>query len=195
METCQGSIILPLNLISFGANYQSNNSALVSWTASNEGNTSYYIVERSTDGINFTSMGNVSVNNAPGDTHEYSFTDFLQSVTSSVVYYRLKMVNTDGSFTYSKNAVISLDQKETSFSVFPNPATEYAVLKLYSDKQSVAMVRLMDNSGREIMYRSFTVSNGNNSLMVDQLGNLPRGIYMIQVIVNNSMYNNKLVKQ
>jgi hypothetical protein len=195
METCQGSIILPINLLDFKAAYQSNNMVLVSWSASDEMNTSSFEVERSLDGINFTDLGSVSVNKSPGETHEYSFNDYLQSVNSSVLYYRLKMINFDGTFSYSKIAVVSLDQAELKFSVFPNPTTDYAVLRFSSDKQSVALMKLMDNSGREIMLKSFTVTNGNNSLMVDQLGNLPKGIYVIQVLVNNSLYNSKLVKQ
>jgi hypothetical protein len=68
-------------------------------------------------------------------------------------------------------------------------------LRFYSDKQSVGMMRLMDNSGREIMYKSFTINTGNNSMMVDQLNTLPKGVYIVQVVFNNSLYNNKLIKQ
>ena len=195
MQTCQGTIVLALDLISFNASYQTNNTDLVSWTASNEGNTSFYAVERSTDGENFTFMGNVLVDQASGNTHSYGFNDYLQSVNSPVVYYRLKMVSVDGSFAYSKTALVTLEQAGAQFSVFPNPTTDFAVLRLSSDKESIAMVKLMDNSGRLIMYKSFTVTAGNNNLMVDQLGGLPKGIYIIQVISNNSMYNSKLVKQ
>jgi hypothetical protein len=195
METCQGTIILPIDLLDFKAAYQSNNTVLVSWTASNEMNTSYFEVERSIDGANFTSLGNVSVNTSAGESHSYDFNDYLQAVKSPVLYYRLKMVNTDGSFSYSKTAVVSLDQTNATFSIFPNPTTDYAVLRFYSDKQSVAMMRLMDNSGREIMYKSFTINTGTNNVMVDQLNTLPKGVYIVQVVVNNSLYNNKLIKQ
>jgi hypothetical protein len=195
METCQGTIVLPIDLLNFNAAYQSSNTVLVSWTASNEMNTSYFEVERSVDGADFSFLGNVSVNTSTGESHNYSFNDYLQAVKSPVFYYRLKMVNTDGSFTYSKTVVVSLDQTDATFSIFPNPATDYAVLRFYSDKQSVGMMRLMDNSGREIMYKSFTINTGNNSMMVDQLNTLPKGVYIVQVVFNNSLYNNKLIKQ
>ena len=57
------------------------------------------------------------------------------------------------------------------------------------------MLRLIDNAGKQILTKSFTVTNGNNSMMVDQLGYLPRGIYVIQVMVNNNLYNQKIVKK
>ncbi len=57
------------------------------------------------------------------------------------------------------------------------------------------MVRLIDNAGKQLMLKSFTVYNGNNSVLVDQLGSLPKGIYVIQVMLNNKLYNQKIVKK
>ena len=45
------------------------------------------------------------------------------------------------------------------------------------------------------MVKSFTVLNGNNNIQIDQLGYLPRGIYVIQVLLNNNLYNQKIVKK
>ncbi len=53
----------------------------------------------------------------------------------------------------------------------------------------------MDEAGKQILNKSFSIYNGTNSLMVDQLGHLPKGIYVIQVMVNNNLYNQKLIKK
>ena len=57
------------------------------------------------------------------------------------------------------------------------------------------MIRLIDNTGKQLMTKSFNVYNGSNSVLVDQLGYLPRGIYVIQVMLNNNLYNQKIVKK
>jgi len=68
-------------------------------------------------------------------------------------------------------------------------------VNLYSDKPGNGLLRLIDDAGRQILTKSFTVINGNNSLLVDQLGHLPKGIYVIQLMVNNNLYNQKIVKK
>ncbi len=59
----------------------------------------------------------------------------------------------------------------------------------------MGVLRVMDNSGRQILTKSIYVNNGSNSIMVDQLGYLPKGIYMVQVLLNNNLYNQKLLKK
>lgn len=92
----QCPIILPLRLLDFHANKQAG-SVQLSWTTSSEINTSYFELQRGSDGINFNKLAtipthnNISVNN-------YSFVDQQPLPTN---YYRLKMVDIDGKFTYS----------------------------------------------------------------------------------------------
>ena len=57
------------------------------------------------------------------------------------------------------------------------------------------MMRLMDNAGKPLITKSFPVNSGNNSVLIDQLGFLPRGVYIVQVMVNNTLYNQKVVKK
>jgi hypothetical protein len=104
-------------------------------------------------------------------------------------------VDNDGRFTYSKIIPVILGQPENIFSVYPNPVDNYTIVNLFSDNSGSAMLRLIDNSGRQIITKSFGVTNGNNSILVDQLGNLPKGIYIIQVMFNNNLYNQKIIKK
>ena len=197
MTKCQGSIVLPVRLDDFSASYTNSSNVLVSWTASNELNASHYEVERSEDGINFSDIGNVNAGLSSNTQHDYSFNDYLASIHSSLVYYRLKMVDLSGNFTYSKIIPLRLDQAQsaTKISIYPNPATDFAVLKLYSGKQDVAIVKLMDNAGKEIMKKSFAINVGSNNLLIDRLNSLPRGLYIIEVISGNTFSNEKLIKQ
>ena len=194
MQICQSSV-LPVTLLNFGASYISANNVKVAWTTTNEINAAYYEVERSSDGSNFIGVAQVDASNTLDQTHSYSVNDQLFNINGNVVYYRLRIVDNDGKYTYSNIIPVKLDQPENSFSVYPNPVDNYAILNLYSDKSDNGMLRLIDNSGRQILTRSITITNGNNSIMVDQLGYLPKGIYIIQVMVSNNLYNQKIIKK
>ncbi len=194
MQICQ-STVLPVTLLDFSATYVSSNNVKVAWTTTNEINAAYYEVERSSDGTNFIGVAQVDASSSLDLTHFYTINDQLYNIDGNIVYYRLRVVDNDGKYTYSQIIPVKLGQPETSFSVYPNPVDNYAILNLYADKPDNGMLRLIDNSGRQILTKSFTITNGNNSIMVDQLGNLPRGVYIIQVMVNNNLYNQKIIKK
>jgi hypothetical protein len=78
---------------------QKNNANVINWNTIKEENNDRFIIERGTDGINFTGIGLVSgVGNRTLPTY-YNFTD--SEVTDGINYYRIKQVNTDGRANYS----------------------------------------------------------------------------------------------
>ena len=194
MQKCQ-STILPVVLSSLTATYNSTGYTLVSWSTSNQVNASYFEIERSTDGTHFAPVGQVFVDQSSDAIHNYSYNDNLSGVNSSVLYYRLKLVDADGHYGYSKVVAINLDQNDSKMSVYPNPATDYAVLKIFTEKPNIAILRLLDESGKQIKTGSYSLSRGSNSVMIDQLAMLPKGMYVVQILVNNNLYNQKLIKR
>ena len=194
MQICQ-SIVLPVTILSFNAHYVSANNVKVSWSTTDEVNASYFDVERSSNSADFGVIAKVSASESNTSVHNYSVNDPLNNVNSNIVYYRLRIVDKDGKYNYSKIIPVKLDQPENNISVYPNPADNYAVVNIYSDKPGTGMLRLIDNAGKQILTKSFTVTSGNNNMVVDQLAGLPRGIYVIQVMLNNNLYNQKIVKK
>ncbi len=194
MQICQ-SVVLPVTLLNFSASYVSANNVKVSWSTTNEINAAYYVVERSSDNTNFISVAQVDANNSVDPIHTYDVNDQLYNINGNIVYYRLRIVDNSGHYTYSKVIPVKLNQPDNMFSVYPNPVDNYTILNIYSDKPGNGMLRLIDNSGRQIITKSFTITNGNNSVMIDQLGYLPKGIYIIQVMINDNLYNQKIVKK
>ncbi|PWT77185.1 MAG: hypothetical protein C5B59_04615 [Bacteroidetes bacterium] len=194
MTICQTNV-LPVTLIDFNATYQGSNLVEVDWSTSRQINANYFEIERSTNAINFTSVGQVSISQSSDDIHNYTFNDYTGDVNSKVFYYRLKIVDMNGTYTYSKIAAVQLSQSETKISLYPNPASDFAVLNLYSEKQGTALMRLIDDAGRQVMSRTFNLNEGSNSLMIDQLTHLAKGIYVVQLVYNNNIYNQKLVKK
>ncbi len=194
MQICQIKV-LPVTILDFKASYTSSNNVKVSWSTTNEINAGYFEVERSINAEDFIPVGQVNASQSLNPVHNYSTNDQLNNVNANIIYYRLRIVDQSGKFVYSKVVLVKLDQPETSISVYPNPVDNYTILNLFSDKKSVGMVRVMDNSGRQILTKSISVNNGNNSIMIDQLGYLPKGMYVVQVLLNNNLYNQKLIKK
>lgn len=108
---------LPVELISFnGKNLGSENQ--LTWITDSEINCKFYLVERSTDGLHYTSIGTVNGNGNSILQHQYSFTD--SKLTSSLYYYRICQIDFNGLKNYS-NAIAITTAIQNSISVWPNP--------------------------------------------------------------------------
>jgi hypothetical protein len=145
--TCNGggssfcsSSILPITLIDFKAAIQADQSVNLTWSTASELNFDFFEVEKSSDAKNFTRIGTVKGNGTTTVQHDYSFVDEKAMVGKA--YYRLKSVDLDGTFEYSKVAFIDLHKKK-SFSVSPNPIegnTLKYVLNFTPEKSSYLLI-------------------------------------------------------
>jgi N-acetylneuraminic acid mutarotase len=172
-------ITLPLHLLEFNGRLQ-NGNALLNWKTENEQNTSFFEIERSTDGRNYTAVGNIVASNQPG-FHNYDYAD--DNVTAlgvPVVYYRLKQKDTDGRFTYSRIVALSIDNSRNIVLFYPNPVINEANLTITVSKQDKVQVRIIDNAGRIIKQQQWNVSAGSTTLPVDVNG-LTKGIYFLEL--------------
>jgi hypothetical protein len=194
MQICQ-SIVLPVTILNFSATYVSSNNVKVAWTTTDEVNADYFIVERSSNAADFINVAQVNASESLNPVHNYHVDDQLYNINSNIVYYRLRIVDKDGHYSYSKVVPVKLDQPENMISIYPNPVDNYAILNMYSVKPGSGMLRVIDNAGKQIITKSITINNGNNSILIDQLGVLQRGIYIVQVMVNNNLYNQKIIKK
>jgi len=93
------NIVLPIQLIFFAGNITTE-GVLLSWSTSNEINNDYFAIERSTDGVSFDNIGETDGQGTSSHLSEYEFVDKAPKDGSN--YYRLKQVDYDGQFTYSK---------------------------------------------------------------------------------------------
>jgi hypothetical protein len=142
-------VTLPLHLLEFNGRLQ-NGNALLNWKTENEQNTSHFGIERSTDGRNYTTVGNVVALNQPG-VHNYNYTDnSIAALAVPVVYYRLKQKDIDGRFSYSRIVALSIDNIMTIVLFYPNPVINEANLTITVDKKEKVQVKIIDNAGKII---------------------------------------------
>jgi predicted extracellular nuclease len=113
------TVALPVNLISFKAKKQ-NKANLLEWKTANEKSFNGFEIQRSTNSKVFEKIGFVKGSNL----ENYQFID--ENLASEISYYRLKMIDLDGSANYSKIVVVQSENKSTIIvgNVFPNPVNE-----------------------------------------------------------------------
>ena len=164
---------LPITLLNFSGTFFQSDVHL-NWQTSQEINTSHFIIERSLDGNIFSSIGRVSASGNSSASISYSFAD-LQPIQGKN-FYRLKMVDQDGKFTYSNVIAIRLNEKSKKFQVFPNPANEVLNVRA-SGNNETATLQIVDASGRKLKEKKINL-NGNTSFSID-IKDLPKGVYTI----------------
>jgi hypothetical protein len=175
------SSILPLNLLSFTGKTNEGKTALT-WVTTNEKEVAGFDVERSLNGSSYQRVGNVPAR-AGSSTLEttYNYTDNDQA--TGTVYYRLKMVDKDGSFTYSSVVRISASENRAAvYSLYPN-SVKGNVLTLVTplSGQPDAYVRIVDASGTVWHKEMIPAAVMNTGKVAITATSLPMGIYYLQV--------------
>jgi hypothetical protein len=170
---------LPLKLVAFNGLLQNKNT-LLTWITSNEVNVSHFEIERSTDGRSFT--GVATVLSQPGTADKtYRFTDV--NTFSGINYYRLKMVDNDGRYTYS--FIVKIDAgKKYSISIVPNPARDYFTI---SGADTFTDILITDIAGRTIKQMKKNISNRYET------AGLVKGVYLVRLINNKESTSLKIV--
>jgi hypothetical protein len=177
-RTLSVSAVLPLQMTSFTGEVKEN-ASLLTWVTADEVNNKYFIVERSSDGAQFDSIGTVpAASNASAST--YTFHD--SRLLSGANYYRLRQVDIDGISKYSK--VISLENTDTMVSgkmqVYPNPALSVLNYTVTSSSADLANVQIYSLSGVLVLSGQQQLSAGlsQHSLNVSDLKN---GSYFLKI--------------
>lgn len=184
------NVTLPLSLISFTGKYNTGD-ALLNWETQREVNTDYFVIERSSGNNAFDSVGILYAKGSNLKTR-YAFTDRnINSLNKPNLYYRLKMMDKHGAYTYSNIIMINVPNiMVTGVSVYPNPAKDGATIALVVAQDQQITWQLVDNIGRVIYHVNTLVLKGSNKIRVD-LKNVPAGPYFIKI---NGPYVNAVQK-
>jgi hypothetical protein len=177
-------ITLPLKLLSF-ASVCTGNDMQLQWQTSNEQNSQKFSVERSDNGTSWQTIANVPA--AGSSKYNYN----ISSLTAAG-YYRLKMIDIDGSYTYSavlpvKNAC-RLNNNFT-WAVTPNPVRSFGNLQLdlanYTGSTSPLKVKLTDMQGKTIMLGSLNIPSSVAYHTGLDLPALTAGVYIVNISNEN----------
>lgn len=162
---------LPLNLVSFTGT-QNNNVNHLQWQTTGEVNTRQFIIERKINDDNFTAIGQVPANGKGSGNYSYADNVFA----AGKVYYRLKMVDIDGKFTYSGIITLSSDDQQAAARIYPNPVGNTINLQIRDKQLLNTKARLVDVNGNLIY--SFMIYNWQQPI---DISHQPRGSYLLQL--------------
>jgi uncharacterized repeat protein (TIGR01451 family) len=167
---------LPLQLLNFTGQLTNTNVQL-NWNVSNVTNFESFEVERSLDGKAYSRLNTVPFTAA---LSAYNMKDNVSALPSNTLFYRLKLVDADGHFSYSKVVVFRINTTTDKLAVYPNPARTELFVSFTADAPTNLNVKIVDASGRAMVNRQTQVQKGNNvfPLTVSQL---KAGNYILQV--------------
>lgn len=168
---------VPLSLTNFTGALVHNTTQL-NWQTVSESNTSNFIVERSLNAIDFSPIGNVKAAGNSSATQNYAYTDngvnrFMYKYAN--IYYRLKMADVDGKFTYSKMVTIHIGETGSLLQVYPNPASNFITVNL-PNSSNKAQLQLTGINGRLI--KTITLANRQQQAKI-YVGNFAKGAYIV----------------
>lgn len=178
----QSTTPLPIELIDF-AGYRIKESNILTWTTASELNSDYFLVEKSRNGFDFTTMEKVNAQGNSTSPIDYNATD--DEPFSGITYYRLNFFDKDGTNEFSKTIAISseVDNELTVNSIFPNPGKETLNMDYSVSHKTDLTLSLIDASGRVLKTKSITV-NGNGTFTM-KTNEVKAGIYMFVVTDND----------
>lgn len=184
------NIALPVKLATFTA-FAKNNNSLLAWSVENQdANSSHFEIERSADGSNFDNIGSV---NATNNSHaSYTYTDKNVSL-SGTVYYRLKMVDKDGRFSYSDIKTVHFNKQRFAVSLYPNPVQSFAKLTISLENTEPVNVSVNDASGKQVQQIHFTGQKGENERTLD-LSTVNSGTYVVTILAGNKVQTISVIK-
>ena len=187
----QNAVALPLHWLSFTGT-ASGTTTTLQWETAAAINNDYFDIEHSLDGLQFTAMGRVLdkdvVRQAAGNaTYRFS----IPTPAGKAHYYRIKQVDTDGRFTFSKTLLLNVRSTSPAISLQTNPVAGEPLL-LNNAQEFIKRIDISAMDGRTV--KTVTV-NSNSVIIRTGAADLPPGAYILKINGSNSEHSLSLIKQ
>ena len=176
---------LPVKLIDFTAK-ATDRAVVLTWKTASELNSEKFLIERSTDGKSFESIGVVASKGTTTNLSTYSYQD--EQPAKGYNYYRLKQLDFNGDFEYSEIKSVKFDLMiaAAKLSIYPNPVS--SSFRLSNTEQLAKFVEVYDFSGKQLA----KISNLANEFSLPV--QLNSGMYLVKVVYqNNTTSQHKIV--
>lgn len=176
---------LPLTMVSFNG-YQANGLNQLTWSTVNEINTSVFVVQRSTDGVNFE---DVETQTAAGNSSTLLNYYFNEPALSGTTHYRLKQVDVDGAYGYTN--IVTINGATSSLgTLLTNPATTVVQVQLTGEHDASVHVSILNIHGVLIFEGRY---NGDELVTINT--SLTPGVYVVKLEGISSAESHKLIAE
>ena len=183
---------LPVELVRFDADAKQEEVTL-NWETATESNNAGFEIQRSTDGKSFTGVGWAIGYGNTNTPRTYSFIDRTLPV-GKTFYYRLRQVDYDGQFEYSKIISVSIDSKDNLVGEpFPNPAKNGIFqVDLFAQADELWNIALFDMTGSQVHQEQRQITTGSRTLNFN-FADLTAGTYFIKLENNQDSFYRKIL--
>lgn len=188
--------VLPVELVSFSGTVCNTNAVCLNWETATEKNNDYFDVQRSDDLSAFTSIFQVKSKVESGNSSialKYDATD--KEPLSGVSYYRLKQVDKDFSYTFSKVVAVNLiKEKNVRFVVYPNPNYgEFTADISGLENNHAVKIVLRDIKGQTVFESSFSTTEVNTKVQITPQNKISSGVYICSLYLEEIEYKVKVI--
>lgn len=190
---------MPVQLVSFTARKANAKDVLAGWITASEYNVSHFEIEVAKGIVDFqqsryTKIGEVKSRGNSDMEQQYDFTDTENNKTG-VRYYRLKIVENDGSFNYSVIRPVVFNE-EIKWVITPNPSSGIFNLTCQANDGEGISIKVYDLNGR-MVYRFYNTSSGFVQKLTINLSGIkyPAGLYMLEAKTGEKTHSFRLLKQ
>ena len=172
------SCILPIELVYL--NVECENAQLnFSWETASEFNNKYFEIEQSTDAIHFVPVSKINSKNGNANTHQTYNTSI--SAQLDFKYFRLKQVDYDGKYSYSKIAIQQCNYKNNAeIKLYPNPATDILTVD-FKGIIGEKTIHLFNAIGQQLM----TINETEENIIQLKINDLPNSMYLLKTWIND----------
>jgi hypothetical protein len=174
--------VLPIELLHFDAQRTEQTKTQINWSTASEENNDYFTIERSTDGLEFETVGKVEGAENSTTRINYQFTDD-NAPADKTVYYRLRQTDKDGmTRTFTVDAVQCMGVKEElEIKIAQNPiANNELVYDMNLPMDATMNVQIIDNFGNVASNQNYYYSRGSNRYSIDA-AELKSGVYILNI--------------
>ncbi|RAU82861.1 T9SS type A sorting domain-containing protein [Pontibacter arcticus] len=184
---------LPVTWLHFNGKATDKGNEL-SWSTASEKDTESFFVERAVNGRDFQSVAEVAAAGNSSIQLHYRYTDSALPVQGHTLYYRLRQVDLDEKFAYSKVIAVNREDKTDGLKIsfFPNPFSKKLTVSVNKPMET-ARFRLYNLQGKDLYHKQLEVRDGN--VVLDGLSDLAVGLYLLEITAEGTTKVFKVLKE
>jgi aldose sugar dehydrogenase len=172
-----GMLTLPVDFISFNGKLLMDKTIRLDWKAETDVHHNYFDVEKSTNNFTFSSIGRVTTK------PPYFLVDPSPNIGNN--YYRIKQLDLDGKYTYSKVINIVYDPSAFTMQIYPNPIKDVLNLKVSLSGADNIQLQVSDMQGQIVLKKTKFIANGIGEFNID-VRSWPSQLYSVKIIDSNN---------
>jgi hypothetical protein len=184
-------VVLPLQFLSADGAIRGS-KVMINWQVANEKNITSYIIEKSSNAVDFFQTGTAIHKRGNSDINKYSFQD-ASSGKEQTIFYRIKAQDAQGYTTLSKIITVKTVPDGEPLSVSHDPSSGTSTIRWMSTVNGNMNITLFDITGHAMLSRRYQLKKGMNELLLTNLEALSSGLYIVQAYDGTMYRNGKLL--